>query len=267
MKMSYVLRSREKRGRGFFKSAFIGLCIILVLASIILFAPSFFTGTFMTASVPFWKTSNTLESEATANLGFFRSKMALVSENLALKESIKDLTLQQIGFSALKDEYASLKSILGRETPQGFILAGVLVRPPQAPYDNLIIDAGLEEGIRVGDVVFASDVIVLGTVVEVFEHTSKVELYSTAGKTISGFISRTNTHVDIVGRGGGDFEVSIPRDIVVTETDIFVTSGVSGFVIAGVKAIDSRPTDSVQKVLAQSPANMSQIRWVTLRRQ
>lgn len=261
------MKSRHDRsGRGLLKGMLIALGIAFFIGTILLFAPSFFAGTLITALSPLWKTSNAISSEASTNLGFFRSKLLLIEENKALKASLEETRLKTIAYEALKEEYAVLTATFGRSAPQGFILAGVLVRPPQAPYDNLIVDAGLEEGVRIGDVAFASDAIILGEVVEVYEHKAKVELYSTALKIMSGFVSRTGTGVELVGRGGGDFEVSISRDAEVTEQDMFVTAGVSGYVIASVKAIDSRPTDAVQKVLAQSPANMSQIRWVALRR-
>lgn len=267
MKMSYVLKSRNKSGTGFLKKLFISLCIFIIISLILLFSPSFFAGTLITASAPLWKASNIIKTDTATNVGFFGSKMALVEENLALKAVLEDMRLKEIAYDALKEEYDSFKNSFGSLKPEGYILAGVLVRPPQAPYDNLIVDSGSENGVRVGDLVFANNTIILGEVVEVYENKAKVELYSTSGKKNSGFISRTETSVDIEGRGGGDFEVAVPRDVVINESDVFVTSGISGYVIASVKFIDSKPTEAFQRVLSQSPANISQIRWVAIRRQ
>lgn len=267
MRMSYVLKSRDRNKNSIFKKILIGVFITFCVAIVLLFAPSIFVGSILTSSTPLWKVGNVIESDVSTNLGFFRSKMSLIQENQALKISLEEIRMKEVAYDALKEEYDTLKSLFGRIKPEGFILAGVLVRPPQAPYDNLIVDAGSEEGVRVGDVVFANDTVILGDVVEVYEHQAKVELYSTAGKKITGFISRTGVEVGVEGRGGGDFEISVPKDAIVNESDIFVTAGVSGYVVASVVAIDSKPTEAFQRVLAQSLASMSQIRWVAIRRE
>lgn len=265
--MSYVLRSKNREGRKIFKVFLWTLIIVLFFAGTGFFAPTFFSGLFIKIATPLWSLGNAVQNEASVNLGFFRSKEVLVLENKALKDALAETQIKLLAYDVLKQEHETLKDLLGRSTPQGFILAGVLVRPPQTPYDNIIVDVGFQGGVRVGDMVLASDSVILGTVLEVYERSAKVELFSTAGKKTQAFISRTSAPVELTGRGGGDFGVSIPREVSITPEDKFVIAGASGFLLAHIKTIDSKPTDSFQNVLAESPANMLGIRFVTIRRQ
>lgn len=265
--MSYVLRNKNKIRFGLFKKIIFGVIIFGCISLVLLLIPSFFTNSLISTLSLFWKTSNAVQSDVATNFGFFRSKVNLIQENQALKKTLEEMRLRDVSYNVLKKDHDVLLSLFGRIKPEGYILAGVLIRPPQAPYDNLIVDAGSEDGVRIGDLAFASDVVILGEVVEVYNNQSKIELYSTSGRKISGFISRTSTSVSLEGRGGGDFEISVPKEVVVNESDVFVTLGVTGHLLAHVTSIDSRPAGSFQKILAQSPANLSQIRWVFLKRQ
>ncbi|MFM2357780.1 MAG: hypothetical protein RJA61_517 [Candidatus Parcubacteria bacterium] len=265
--MNYVLKSRN-HGRGvFFRKISKAGALVGVLLLISFFIPTFFSSAVFKLFSEAWNFGNAVDAEASLNTGFFSSKEALILENKALKELLAQTTVKEIAYQALYDEYTELKSSLGGSADEGSILAGVIAHPPRIAYDNIIIDIGLAEGVRVGDVVFADGVVALGTVVDVYDSQSKVELYSTPERQTVAFISRTGVQVDLVGRGGGDFEIVVPREASVVEGDIFVTAGATGFVTARARVIDSRPTDAFQNVLAEVPVNIQNIRWVTLKKQ
>ncbi len=265
--MNYFLKSKNRARGKFLRSLGLGLLIAVFFALFGFFAPTILSGFFVRLATPAWNLGNALSSETWTSTQFWRSKIALVEENKALKVSLEEARLKEVAYETLKDENNTLKESFGRELPQGFILAGVLARPPQIPYDTLLVDVGQKDGVRVGDSAFAADSIVLGTIIEVYESQSKIELYSNAARKTPAFISGTNMSVLLQGRGGGDFEIVLPRESPITEDDVFVVAGIEGFTVAQVKTIDGKSTDSFQNVLAESPVNTLLLRFVTIRRQ
>jgi len=263
--MNYGLKSRQS-GRNIFtvflKAGFLVLFFILIS----LLIPSLLPEQLFTVVTPVWNVGQTLTSEVVSNTGLLRSKKSLIIENQTLRNTLYENKVKQIALQTLQEENESLKEYLGHSSLEASILAGVLASPPRIAYDTLIIDSGIEEGIREGDVVFGYDTIALGTVIEVFDHQAKVELYSSPGKKTPAFISRTGGSVELIGRGGGDFEALLPKEISIVEGDIFVTAGVSGFVLAEAQVVDSKPTDSFREVLAKNSLNMGELRWVTIKR-
>ena len=71
------------------------------------------------------------------------------------------------------------------------------------------------------DVVYANGDIPIGNIGKVYAKTSLVALYTNPGQKTEGFINGTNASVELVGRGGGNFEMVIPLELQV-EYDLFI---------------------------------------------
>src|SRR5581483_2968979 len=137
------------------------------------------------------------------------SKGALISENEALKAELDQDNEKLLDYEALKSEHAKLLEDYGRDTVGKKILATVLVRPPETPYDTLILDVGSAEGIASGDLVYSTGGIVLGTVSDVSSHTSNVMLFSRTNVVTPTIFERSNLSVSMRGIGGGSFEMQV----------------------------------------------------------
>jgi len=141
-------------------------------------------------------------------------------------------------------------------------VASVLTRPPQTPYDVIVIDAGLNESITIGSEVSLPEGPILGVVSEVFSKSAKVKLFSASGEETNAVLERNNVPVILIGIGGGNFRLALPRDIAIEKGDRILSSDIASRPLATVADVSVRPTDSFKEVLAKSPTNIFALRFV-----
>jgi rod shape-determining protein MreC len=202
------------------------------------------------------------------NLGsYFASKNTLLKENDTLKEEKLSLESKLVNYQSIENENKSLKELLGRlGENNSYILATILAKPNVTLFDTLLLDVGELDKVSVGDIVFAYGNIPLGKISEVYSHTSKVTLFSNAGEKTNAIISSTNTYIDLIGRGGGNFEIILPRDFTVSEGENILLPDLNNYLIAKVVSTISDARDSYQKALLISPVNIQQLKFVQIRK-
>ncbi len=201
------------------------------------------------------------------NLGaYFNSKKLLSLENETLKSKVSTDEAKISNYNSILDENNSLKATLGRVGEnQNLILASILSKPNQSPYDTLIVDVGKNAGILVGQKVFAEGVVPIGKVGEVYQSSAKVILYSNPGEK-TDVIVPGNVSMQVIGRGGGNFEMILPRDFVIAQGAEVVLPGIIPETVAIVQTILSDPRDSYQKALLVSPVNIFELKSVEVER-
>jgi cell shape-determining protein MreC len=158
----------------------------------------------------------------------------------------------------------------------------------------LLIDAGTTQGIKIGETVFALGDVPIGSISDVYPNSAKVVLFSNPGTTTQVIIpsassaldtsvtststgstsspqtstgqatkiSSGNVSTQIVGRGGGNFEIVIPKDSVLQEGAQAVLPGINAYVLGIVQKVISDPRNSVTKVLLTSPVNIEELKFV-----
>jgi len=198
-----------------------------------------------------------------------RAKQALVSENKTLKENVQRLELSSIEIEVLKQENENLRKLLNRETSQELLAAAILTRPNRTLYDTFIVDVGRRDGVTQGAQVFGAGNIALGTVSDVYAGTSLVHLYSTPGRSTEVLIQQRKEgegsfSVEAIGRGGGDFEIRIPRGVEVAEGGVIFSSELDGGIFGKIQEIVALPSDSFQTILFSSPVTIQSLRIVTI---
>ncbi|MCX6752991.1 MAG: hypothetical protein NTW62_01425 [Candidatus Nomurabacteria bacterium] len=199
-----------------------------------------------------------------SNIGIeFISKKALVAENESLKNQISESEADRANYASVVDENNKMKEILGKKPANmNMVLAGILAKPNQSLYDTLIIDAGGDDGVKVGDMIFAYGSVPIGKVSEVYAKSANVVLFSSPGENTEVTINGKDIAISAVGRGGGNFEIELPRDLVIdvgTEIDL---PGISHYILGSVATIVSDPRDAFQKALLVSPVNVQQLKFV-----
>ncbi|MBK5215775.1 MAG: hypothetical protein JJE53_03145 [Candidatus Pacebacteria bacterium] len=196
----------------------------------------------------------------------FRSKASITKENHLLIEEISDKKLSMIDYQILKNDVDKLKEILGRiPVNNDFILGNILAKPNHSLYDTLIIDIGSDLKLKKGSQVYASGNIPIGNIADVYDSTSLVSLYSSPGQKTEGFIDITNISVELTGRGGGNFEMIIPIELIINKGTMVLLPGNSSLVVAVVDEIISKPSDPFKKVILTSPINVQNIKWVQVK--
>jgi len=249
--------SNRRRGRN--RAVLLASALALAAVLAVFLIPRLLSRTFAAAALPFWRINLTVQS------GSLDSGTALMAENEALKRQIDGLMAGQATVAAVENENEELKSLLGRASTTPGILGAVLARPPYLPYDELLIDLGADYGLSTTSLVFAPGKILIGRVVEVLDHSSKVLLFSSPGQRSNVLIGPSHYQATAVGGGGGRYEAQLPRDSAVAAGDFVTDSGLDR-PLGTVVSVGPDPAGHFEDILFASFANLSQLRWVTVKK-
>lgn len=197
----------------------------------------------------------------------FASKADLAAENTRLREALATSSALLAERATLLEENAALKARLGRAAPAPGLLATVILKPPLTPYDTLGIDVGLAEGIRVGDLVSSDGVAVIGTVVAVYEHSARAELFSSPQSSVSASLrtaasSSNIMPITVAGEGGGALSAQVPAGTPVSVGDRVTFPGLEAAFIGAVSAVRRSEGESFDTVYLHLPVNLFALRFV-----
>ena len=172
-----------------------------------------------------------------------------------------------IDYDILRAENTQLKESLGRwQEDRNIIISSVLAKPNFSPYDSIIIDIGENYNIKIGDKVYSGPNILIGEVDQVYKNSSLVLLYSNPGKKTSVLIDGLNTNIEIIGRGGGNFEMTTPVDLYVEKGKSVLSPSINPEVVAIVGDVISSPNDPVKKFILSAPVNVQNLKWVEVKK-
>ncbi len=130
----------------------------------------------------------------------------------------------------------------------------------------MIIDAGVNQGVIINQKVFALGNIPIGKIAETYMNSSKVLLYSNPGEKTEVAITGKNTFIEVIGRGGGNFEILLPKDFNIENGTEVVLPGITPRVLGTVVKTISDPRDAYVKALLVSPVNIEDLRFVEIER-
>jgi cell shape-determining protein MreC len=179
-------------------------------------------------------------------------------ENIIDSGYLSDATTARL--SAENDELRKLLMI----NPDERVFARVVARPPQLPYDLVMIDKGAADGIVEGVPVFYGKDTVIGIVVSVSEKVSYIRLTSDPGVKISVFILGPNIFTFAEGVGNGVVQVRVPQGIQIKEGDIVLLPAIDSGVIGVIDTIVTSPTDPVRSGYIVFPVNLQSIKFVSV---
>ncbi len=263
MKMNYPLKSSNLKDRQRNAQKKVLIVIIFLAIVLVIFSTSPFKKVFFVVAEPVWKIKNSIVN---SNMGdYFKSKQTLTNERIALEQKLfmaGNLLAQN---SILEKENEVFKDLLGRkEITKKTILASVLVKPPQTPYDMFVVDIGADQQIKVGDKVIASANVYIGEVAEVMSNSSKIILYSSPGNKLPVLLGENSVSVEAVGIGGGNYNIFVPREVEVKENDIITLPSINANVFGIVEKVNFNDKDSSQTVIFKSPINIFELNWVEI---
>ncbi len=198
------------------------------------------------------------------NMGaYFVSKSYLYEQNQKLQAQVDFNNARNANYDSIVADNASIKEILSRkDSKTPMILSAILAKPNQSVYDTLLVDIGTLQGVKVGDTVFALGNVPIGRVDTVYDNSSKVILFSNPGETTEGVVSGKNVFMQLVGRGGGNFEMIMPKDFTMQKGDQVVLPGINPYVLGIVQTIIFDPRDPFNKALLTSPVNIQEQKFV-----
>ena len=235
--MSYEHRSNINRKRISTKIKIVVLiCILIFIINII--APQFLSSSITSLIRPFWNNK----------------------EIQGISTELKDATVSQ-----LKNENTELKKALDRGNASSTVMSYILKKPPYTAYDIYIIDIGLNKNLKKGDKVYSIGNVLLGEIGEVNTNTSKVKLYSSYGEKYEILIGN-NIEATAIGKGGGTFEVILPKGTEIKENDIVTVPNINVSVFGIVRKITIDPAKTFNTILFAQPVNIYEQKIVLIDR-
>ncbi|MCA9355384.1 rod shape-determining protein MreC [Candidatus Kaiserbacteria bacterium] len=215
---------------------------------------------------PFHVTNVWLQESSSLIPSFIRDRNSLQSriedlENKLIIAERMDLTQQR-----LIDENNNFRRLLGIDQYDR-VVATVIARPDELPYDLLQIDRGSRHGVEIGSPVFIGEDIVIGLVVHVSTNYSFVELITTPGFEATAFVSGPNIVTKMEGFGGGVARVSVPQGIPLASGDLVYLPSVEPGVFGRISFVENRITQPEQYGYVSPDIPISGLHYVSVGKQ
>lgn len=191
----------------------------------------------------------------------FSSKQTLAEENTRLRRETEGMYMRLLSIDMLAAENRELKEILGRIEGKTMMLGTVLSRPPSSPYDTFIIDLGAEK-VRVGDRVFVDGNVPAGVISRVHSRSSIVELFSAPEQKLDVLVGAEHIAAVARGKGNGNFEIVLPRDIEIRDGDIVSVPSSSIETLCLIGVIEKDANNPFQTIRCTSPFTINNVKWV-----
>lgn len=207
--------------------------------------------------------------------GFYGLKGLFVSK---APGSLAEITLApnvlNAQLAALEQENAELRQLVGIRMDSGDaavaaeseVVTSVLMRPPQIPFDTIVIDAGTNDGLAIGDQVYAFKGFPIGEVAEANPRTSTVRLFSAPGMKTEVLIGSTTTAVLAEGKGGGNFFLKLPKVTEIKQGDIVMRTYLPPEAFSTIESVDSTQGEAYTYAYFKLPVNIHNIVYVIVKK-
>jgi len=270
--MNYLLdkktifsNERSRNGRVTTFKILVGLLVVfLFLGGVIykILGPIFLGSLAMPAGQ-----AHNLQQDLPIVVKIFSSKEAIIAENTALKNELKEFKAIALELKTLQEELKSLRAGVDLAVePQ--ITAKVLNHSGFLAYDSLLIDVGKSNTspqIKKGDLVLGRGNLILGQVNEVFTRSAKVKIFSSAGSKVRILIGEDNISSEATGLGGGNYRATLPVGVdIPIGSSVRSVSGEREYLVGLVEAIEKSEEVPFQQVYIRSAVNIYQLRYVTV---
>ena len=233
------------------------IVIILLLIGINLFFISGLKNGFYFLSANFsrflWKTSNSISA-------YFKGIISisdLEKENLALKQENSFLLFKANKAKALEQQNELLRIAVGSNKETHFSLEVADTISKDTDKDFLLISGGLDKGIKKGMPVVTKDLVLVGSVEQVFPNFSRVKLITSASSIFDVEIKNKNIEEETSGiaKGKGDLQLNfdlVPNDKKIQVGDYVFTVSLGGcfpkgLLVGRVKKVEKNDVKSSQK--------------------
>ncbi len=263
--MIYLKRDNKRRQK---KTALVvGILAGFILLAVLLnfFSPNFFSPVSHAIFRPVLESESGFWGGVRNVWNVFKSKSDLAAENQALQDKLAllDATAQERDY--YKNANDQLLSLADQSSDLFHpIFAKILSKVGFSPYDTMIIDAGGNAGIKTGDKVSADEDIILGFVSKTYAKTAMVTLYSSPGQETPVLIGKHSVQAVAVGKGGGNFEIKLPRNASIAVGDNVSAATSSPALIGSVEYIAVSATDSFERAVLRSAADINNLSFLVI---
>ena len=257
MRTRFSQRTNRRQGYLWWGTGVLVVALILVLTRLLL--PDFF----VRAAAPLWGAGDSFTAGVTGFFEGFGNARTLAAKNKALALENAKLALEN---RTLEERIADLTTLIGTSSPSGVgVLAGVIARPPTAPYDTFILSAGTGAGVRERMEAFAKGGIPIGIVEEVTTQFSRVRLFSSPRVATDAWVGEGRIPLTLRGTGGGAFTASVSQGSGVQVGDLVYLPGPGAVPVGRVANVKGVASDLVVTLAIAPVVNPFSVVWVELR--
>lgn len=163
----------------------------------------------------------------------------------------------------LQFENEQFRELLGA-IPDSRVLARVIARPPELPYDVLMLDRGSAHGVVQGAAVFAGRDTVIGLVSHVTTRASYVTLVSDPRISVTVFVIGPNIFTVAEGMGNGVLRVRVPQGISLSASNVVLLPAVDAGVLGTIAEVVTTPTNPERHGYITFPHSLQSMQYVSI---
>jgi cell shape-determining protein MreC len=265
MNTIYLQRNKQQRRRFFSRSTLIAVVVILIALGLLVWGGRFVNRIAMSTGGPIASVFTSFKNQLAFVSAFINSRSHLINENKKLQNALIETQDKLIRFDTLYQEHQDLLQAYGRSSYAGSVVLGnVISKPPQSPYDIILVDVGSKSGISLGSRVYGLGGIPLGRVGETTDSQAKIILFSSVGEESQAILERTGVSVVLKGVGGGNMESEVGQDMDIVPGDKVLLPQFNGALVAIVVDVEKTATSAFKKVLYRTPINIFHMRFVEI---
>lgn len=233
-----------------------GTLFVVLVTALVLFAPhvALYTRALFANIV-----ARPSDSDTYAGL----SSAALRERLLQTETELAQSKYQAVLYGLLVEENESLRKAAHTASLSKGVVGRVLARPPRTHYDTLLIDVGVDDGVKENDLAVLNG-FVLGRVVSVGASDATVELFSAPGTTQDVVVGTPHAVVVAKGVGGGAFEFSVPQGVKVSAGDAIRFQSSDTMALGVVRHVTLNARDTSTTVRASIPFSFSDIDFIRI---
>lgn len=233
------------------------VCVLLLMPKIFAFGASLILSPLHAGKTWF--------AESTASFPYYLRERAALDEQIHnLQQKVATQGGLNYQLSVLQEENEQLRSLLGDDSSEKKVVAGVIGRPADLPYDVLIIDKGSQDGVVENAPVFVGDRSVIGAVKKVYMQSAIVELLTSPNFVTSVYILGPNIYTNAVGVGGGVMRVGVPQGINLQSGDTVILPSILSGVYGQISVVESVPSRPEQYGYVAPDVPLQSIRLVAV---
>ena len=131
-------------------------------------------------------------------------KLNIDNINLENKITMLEHSLDETGLKKAENDNGSIDSVI----------AYSLGSRDSLIYDSFIINVGYRNGVKDGAIVYTRGRQPVGTITEIHNSNSTVELLSVEGKELTGILDTNHEKISLVGNGGGEYIAKVKNSLI-----------------------------------------------------
>jgi hypothetical protein len=240
--------------------------VIAVGIFLVMIVPMVFRATVQVVWYPFDMVRIWMAESGNSLPQYIRARSVLIAELEAYKIANSTERGDESTIKKLQIENDAFRTQLGA-VPEERLLARVIARPNQLPYDMLMLDRGSRHGVVENAPIFLGKDQVIGIVSVVHAETSLVTLLTTPGFVASAYVFGPNIYTETEGMGGGILRVRVPQGILLSVRDMVMMPALDSGVYGEIASVEAAPSQPEQYGYVRTSVPLQSLYYVTIARE